>query len=220
MKLSDNLYMYPEFGMLDSNTYLIKDDVNILVDPGSKQLLQNLLREINKDGFTPEDIGFVCNTHLHMDHYGADDEFRKLSGARVLLHPLQKQFYDASVVQTSRVFGMAPQDIKEDGILDGSQFSKSGLQLEIVSAPGHSADSICFYSKKKKFLICGDVIFARNIGRVDLPGGDAGQLKTSINSLSGMEIDLLCPGHMDYVQGKDEVVQNFDFIKGSVLPWV
>lgn len=220
MKLTDNLYMYPEFGMLDSNTYLIKDNINILIDPGSKQLLRNLLREMSKDGFEPEDIGLVCNTHLHLDHYGADDEFRKLSRARVLLHPLQIQFYDASVIQTAKVFGIAPEAIKQDGILDETDFTSSGLQLEIITAPGHSADSVCFHSRKEKFLICGDVIFSRNIGRVDLPGGNAEQLKTSINALSELDIDLLCPGHMDYVTTKDNVAQNFEFIKGSVLPWL
>jgi flavorubredoxin len=35
MKLTDNLYFYPETGMLDANTYIIKDDTNIIIDPGA-----------------------------------------------------------------------------------------------------------------------------------------------------------------------------------------
>ena len=219
MKLTDSLYMYPEFGMLDSNTYLIKDNVNILVDLGSRQLLKNVLREMKKDGFAPEDIGLVLNTHLHLDHYAADDDFKKLSKAKVLFHPVQKKYFDLTVVKTAQFFGMAPEPITEDGLLD-KELNKSRLELEIILAPGHSADSICIYSKKEKFLVCGDAIFAGNIGRVDLPGGSADQLKTSIESLSKLDADIVCPGHMDYIVGAENVKKNFDFIKDSVLRWI
>ena len=69
-------------------------------------------------------------------------------------------------------------------------------------------------------MVCGDVIFNLNIGRVDLPGGSAEQLKSSINTLSGFDIELLCPGHMDFLRTPDEVKHNFEFIKENVLPWL
>jgi len=220
MKLTDNIYMYPEYGMLDSNTYIIKDDVNIIIDIGSRQLLKNVLREMKKDGIEPEDIKIVCNTHLHLDHYGADEDFKKLSGARILVHPIQKKYYNATVIQTARVFGIQAVDFKEDGLIDEKELGKTGLQLEVIPTPGHSADGICFYSKKAKFLICGDVIFAQNIGRVDLPGGNAEQLKTSIDALSKLDVELVLPGHMDFIDKPESVKQNFEFIKESALQWI
>lgn len=220
MKLTDNLYLYPEFGMLDSNTYIIKDHINILIDIGSRSLFQNVIREMKKDGIKPEDIQVVCNTHLHVDHYAADADFKKISGARILAHPLHKKFYNETVIQTARVFNMQPVEFKEDGMIDEKEFGMGQLQLEIIAAPGHSPDSICFYSRQAKFMVCGDVIFARNIGRVDLPGGNAEQLKSSIDTLSKFDIDFLCPGHMDYVPGAESVKNNFEFIKESVLAWL
>ena len=69
-------------------------------------------------------------------------------------------------------------------------------------------------------MIPGDVIFAQNTGRVDLPGGNAEELKQSIEGLSQLEIEYLLPGHMDVVTGTEVVKGNFEFIKKHVLPWL
>jgi glyoxylase-like metal-dependent hydrolase (beta-lactamase superfamily II) len=45
-------------------------------------------------------------------------------------------------------------------------------ELEIIFAPGHSPAHVCFYCQKDGFLIGGDVLFYRSIGRTDLPGGN------------------------------------------------
>ena len=69
-------------------------------------------------------------------------------------------------------------------------------------------------------MICGDVIFENNTGRVDLPGGNGEQLKKSIESLSQIEIEYLLPGHMGIVTGAENVVRNFDFIKTHIFAWL
>jgi len=56
MKLTKNLYFYPEKGMLDCNTYVIKDDISVIVDPGSAQFLSDLVSNLFKDGIDPKDI--------------------------------------------------------------------------------------------------------------------------------------------------------------------
>jgi hydroxyacylglutathione hydrolase len=220
MKLTDSLYYYPEYGMLDANTYVIKDNVNIIVDVGSIQFLNNLLADMKKDGITPEIFKYIINTHFHLDHYMANEEFKKLSGAKILAHPLQKQEYETNVVQTSQVFGMRPQEYKEDGYIDVKEFAASTLQLQIFVTPGHSSDGICIYSQKEKFLICGDLIFSENTGRVDLPGGNAEQLKQSIDAMSKLDVEFLCPGHMDIIKGAAAVKENFAFIKENVFRWL
>ena len=52
-------------------------------------------------------------------------------------------------------------------------------QFEILHCPGHSPDSLCFYTKG--ILIGGDVVFKGSVGRTDLPGGNSEQLMKSIN---------------------------------------
>ena len=94
------------------------------------------------------------------------------------------------------------------------------MELELIPAPGHSPDCVCFYSRQDKVLICGDVLFDRNTGRVDLPGGSADGLKKSIEGLSHLEVEYLLPGHMDIVAGIENVRNNFDFIRENVLRWL
>lgn len=55
-------------------------------------------------------------------------------------------------------------------------------QLELIFAPGHSPAHLCFYAKNENFLIGGDVLFFRSIGRTDLPGGNHQQLIDSIKN--------------------------------------
>ncbi len=221
MKLTDYLYFYPENGMLDSNTYVIRgSDITVLVDPGFNQYLPTLIQDLHRDGIEPDNISVITNTHLHIDHYWANEDLKKISGAKILCHPLQKKFYDATVFETSQFFGLQPIEFKEDGYLDDNKLNIGDMEFEFIPSPGHSPDSICFYCKEGKFLVCGDVIFAGNTGRVDLPGGSAAQLKQSIERLSKLEIEYLLPGHMGIVNGAQKVKNNFEFIRKNVFPWL
>ena len=217
MKLTNNLYFYPEKGMLDCNTYVIKGDPTVIIDPGSPQFLPLLMQDLSEDGINPKDIGIIANTHLHGDHSGANEAFKKLSGAEITLHPAQKKFYDVAVIETSRLFGFQPAGFEEDSCLDNDKLGTGNTGLDIIKSPGHSPDSVCFYSQEDKILVCGDVIFNGNVGRVDLPGGSAAELRQSIDKLSQLEIEYLLPGHMDIVTGIGRVADNFDYVKNHIL---
>jgi len=220
MKLTDNLYFYPEQGMLDCNTYVIRDDHAIIIDPGSAQFLSALVEDLLKDGINPEDIEIITNTHLHGDHCWANEAFKKLSGAQIAIHPIHKKFYDITVIEAAKFFGFPATEFKEDSYLDDNKLSAGNLEFELIHSPGHTPDSICFYCKKEGILICGDVIFNQNTGRVDLPGGSADELKQSIEKLSQLEVEYLLPGHMDIIIGAEKIRRNFEIIKESVFQWL
>ena len=220
MKLTNNLYFYPEKGMLDCNTYVIRDDFSIIIDPGSPEFLSALIQDLHKDGIEPEDIDIITNTHLHVDHCWADEAFKEFSGAEIIFHPLQKKFYHITFIEISKFFGLQTVAFKEDRCLDGNKLKVGDTEIELIHSPGHSPDSICFYCRKDKMLICGDVIFNGNTGRVDLPGGSGTELRKSIEKLSKLEIGYLLPGHMDIVTGAEKVKDNFDFVKKHILGWL
>ena len=220
MRLTKNLYFYPEQGMLDCNTYVVKDELTIIIDPGSPQFLTKLIQSLQQDGIEAKDIDIIVNTHLHGDHCGANEALKQISGAKIISHPLQKQFYNVTVRETANFFGFQPIEFNADNYTDNNKLDAGDMEFELISSPGHSPDSICFYSSMEKILICGDVIFAGNIGRADLPGGNAGELKRSIESLSQLAIDYLLPGHMDIVTKVEEVKNNFQFIERNVFQWL
>jgi len=220
MRLTENLYFYPEKGMLDCNTYVIKDNTSIIIDPGLTQFLPELLQDLHRDGIDPKDITLITNTHLHGDHCWANDAFKKASGAKIVLHTQQKDSWDKTVNQTSRFFGVPPVEFTPDSFFEEDRLNSGELEFELIFSPGHSPDSICFYCQSQKILICGDVIFNQNTGRVDLPGGSAQELKASIERLSQLDIEYLLPGHMDIVVGREKVKNNFEFIKKYVLGYL
>ena len=220
MRLSKNLYFYPEKGMLDCNTYVIKGNPTVIIDPGSTQFLTALIQDLNQDGIEARDIDIITNTHLHGDHCWANEAFKQISGARILSHPLQKRFYNIAVIETAKFFGLPPTEFEADSYLDKNKLDTGDIELELILSPGHSPDSICFYSQEDKTLICGDVIFNQNTGRVDLPNGNADELRQSIDELSQLEIDYLLPGHMDIITSSEKVKRNFEFVKRSVLQWL
>jgi hydroxyacylglutathione hydrolase len=220
MKLTNNLYVYPEQGMLDCNTYVIKGSPGIIIDPGSADFLDSRVNGMKADGIDPADIGIIVNTHLHIDHCGANEAFKALSGAKIALHPVQKQNYKLVVIDGTRLFGMEPSEFTEDYLLDESLLEAGGVEIELIPSPGHSPDCVCFYIRQEKILVCGDVLFEANTGRVDLPGGNADDLKKSIDALSQLDIELLLPGHMGVVAGAANVKRNFEFIRNNVFQWL
>jgi glyoxylase-like metal-dependent hydrolase (beta-lactamase superfamily II) len=220
MKLTNNLYTYPEQGMLDCNTYVITGRPGVIIDPGNIDFLTARVAGMKADGLDPADIGVIVNTHLHIDHCGANGAFKKLSGARIALHPVQQANYQLVVVDGARLFGIEPAEFTADDTLDEHLLAYGGLALELIPSPGHSPDCVCFYLRKEKILICGDVLFEMNVGRVDLPGGDGVLLKKSIESLSLLEVEYLLPGHMGVIAGIDRVADNFSFIRRDVFPYI
>lgn len=220
MNLANNLFFYPERGELDCNTYLFKGKPGIIIDPGNPEFLGERVADMRADGIDPGEIGIIANTHLHIDHSASNRAFKDLSGAKIALLPVQQDNYRAVVIDGARMFGLTPPEFKSDFILEDSHLNSGGIELELILAPGHSPECVCFYHRQLKALVCGDVLFEMNTGRVDLPGGNAEALKKSIEALSRLDIEYLLPGHMGMVTGTANVAANFDFIKSNVFPWL
>jgi hydroxyacylglutathione hydrolase len=220
MKLIKNLYFYPERGMMDCNTYVIRDKLSLLIDPGLNEFIPALLQDLQKDGIDPKTINIIMNTHLHGDHSWGNEAFKKASGAEILIPKIQKQMGEAATTEAAKFFGVPDSKFSEDRVLDEDRLSLGETEIELIPSPGHSPESVCYYLPKEKVLICGDVIFNQNTGRVDLPGGSADQLKQSIEQLSKLDVEYLLPGHMDIVTGADNVRRNFEFIKQNIFGYL
>ena len=80
--------------------------------------------------------------------------------------------------------------------MDEENIVKIGkTKFSILHCPGHSPDSLCFYTKG--ILIVGDVIFKVSLGRTDLHGGNTEQLMNSITKkiFSLPDETIIYPGH-------------------------
>jgi hydroxyacylglutathione hydrolase len=220
MKLTDDIFVYPERGMLDANTYVFRGQETLVIDPGSLQTIQDKLREMATDGIKPEEITAITITHLHPDHYWAANTLKQATGAEIVIPRMQEAYIQPFIDDAARLFGMQGLEFTPSRFIEDDKLEIGGRTLELVHSPGHSPESFCYYDPEIKFLACGDVIFDHNIGRTDLPRGNASELKASINALSDMDIEYLLPGHMDVLRGRESIKGNFVFVRTSIFSWM
>lgn len=154
MKLNDHIYFYPESGMLDCNTYLIKDEKTMIIDVGLSNNLPILIKAIEKDGVNPYKVDIITNSHLHLDHTWANQEFKETYGGQIHITPVQKESYHISVYQTSRFFGIEPVEFKEDGLLN-SPVNLGSLKIEIIPTQDTHRKASAFIALKPKLSSAG-----------------------------------------------------------------
>ena len=199
MKLHDTLYFYREGGMLDCNTYLIKGEKTMIVDVGLDKNLPSLISALQKDGIGPQTVDIITNTHLHIDHTWANEDFKEKSGARIEIAPIQKKYYAVSVRQTSQFFGITPVEFKEDGLID-SAINLGTVEIDVIPTPGHSPDGLLVELPAEKIWICGDTV----IPIPYLASGDRGQLMETLRGLlSSWAGEAVVMGHDRVLFGEE-----------------
>ena len=60
--------------------------------------------------------------------------------------------------------------------------------MDIIETPGHTPGGVAYHFPDEQVIIIGDTIFQDNIGRYDLPGGDAKMLFQSISNIYNMNL--------------------------------
>ncbi len=211
MRIKEGVYWYKEKGLLDANTYVIKDEITVLIDPGLEKYLGRRLEEMQEDGIDPKEVDLITITHLHPDHCDATASLKEVSGAKVALHQSQVEYLDIMTEETSRFLDIGiAKKFTADFVFEERI---ENTELKILHTPGHSPESICLYASDKKILICGDLVFEKGIGRTDLPLGNTEELKNSINAVSALDTELLLPGHGAVIEGRGNIERNYEFVR-------
>jgi glyoxylase-like metal-dependent hydrolase (beta-lactamase superfamily II) len=180
------------------NQYLLgckKTGTAALVDCGDKQF-QRWIDTAKQQGLT---IQHLLQTHAHVDHiYGLKATKDALPECPIYLHFGDKVWYNEVEMQ-GRMYGMrCPQPPEpEVELKDGDNIKVGDIELEVIHVPGHCPGQVSFYSKKHKFMICGDLLFQGSIGRTDFPHCSHKAMIASLKRVMKLPDDtLVCPGHM------------------------
>jgi glyoxylase-like metal-dependent hydrolase (beta-lactamase superfamily II) len=85
----------------------------------------------------------------------------------------------------------------EASIADGEKLQTGSLTANVMHTPGHTEGSVCLYFPAEKLLIAGDTLFARSIGRTDLPGGSHAKIMRSLHDrvMTLPDETVVIPGH-------------------------
>ena len=186
------------FGPFETNCYVVSDEQQILlIDPAcytdyEQQELERYLEKLIAN--SQKSIAIIA-THGHLDHlWGAKwatDRWNTL----VFMHEADIPLARAMQAQYN-LFGIRRP--AESFPIEGIQSTEHRIQtdLQIIETPGHTPGSICLYWPEEKTLISGDTLFQNGYGRTDLPGGNMGQLITSLEKLFTLPSDVrVFPGH-------------------------
>lgn len=183
-------------GPLQTNCYILLDDQTrqaLIFDPGfSPEAAIEALQ-----GYT---VQAIILTHGHWDHVYGVQAVKNATRAPVWISEIEQDWLTNPMLNRSgyrtdllKVVcdGPAPDRL----LREGETFDFAGHRFSILHTPGHSPGSLSFATDG--FVIAGDALFQRSIGRTDLPGGSMEALVTAIREklFALPDETVVLPGH-------------------------
>ncbi|MBI2876672.1 MAG: MBL fold metallo-hydrolase [Candidatus Tectomicrobia bacterium] len=218
MQLLENVYAYLWDGYENNcNSFFFHDEINVLIDPGHTCFTDRLIFAMAADGWRPEDVDLVVDTHAHLDHCEGNARFLHADTVIAAMHPADLRYYEHEGAQLMRALGREAPPLALGGVLQ-EEIRLGRITLQVIPTPGHTPGGVCLYWPQGRVLVSGDTLFNGSIGRTDFPGADARQMRESLERLGTLEVEYLLPGHNDLVSGREQVRENFTRIQHFFFP--
>ncbi|MFB0565515.1 MAG: MBL fold metallo-hydrolase [Candidatus Aminicenantaceae bacterium] len=181
-------------GALETNCYLVSCEEThecAVVDPGGEP--NKIFTSIDEKSLKPV---VILNTHGHIDHIGANRDMKERYSIPLRIHASDS--YMLGNVQQSELsfFLQTKSSPPADSFFkDGDTITIGNSHLRVIHTPGHSPGSVSFLGDG--FLLSGDSLFCRGVGRTDLPGGSWEEMENSIrNKILALPKEMIVlPGH-------------------------
>jgi len=177
----------------DNGMYIIADARGdaILIDPSQGE--REALATVRERGLNVIEL---INTHGHPDHIFANAALQAATGARLAIHRADAYRLDPKTAALPRFIEDFPRSVPDDLIDEGPLTYLADLELRALHTPGHTEGSTSFYLPAEQIVFSGDVLFAGNVGRVDLPGADPAAMERSLARLADLPPETtVYPGH-------------------------
>ena len=181
--------------MVETNCYIALNPQNkeaVIVDPGD-----NAPKIIETCGKLGASVKAILLTHGHFDHIMGVQGVKKEYDIPIYASKDEVEVLVNPQINVSTMMG-AYLSMKADELFsDGDVLELAGMKLKVISTPGHTIGSVCFYMEEEKVLISGDTLFEASVGRSDFPTGSSRQLIESIKTRLFVLPDdtYVFPGH-------------------------
>lgn len=175
-------------GALRANSYLVTADgaSAVLIDCGGEEPLA----EAERRGLR---VAAVLLTHGHFDHIGGCAAAKR-RGIPVGCAAAEERLIAAQPAFAAQLGLRVPPFAPDFTFSGGDSLAYGGLTFRVLVTPGHTPGGVCFACGGALFT--GDTLFAGSVGRTDLPGGSAAELRESLRMLFALEGDYtVYPGH-------------------------
>ena len=192
---------------LISSFLIVTPGGHILLDTGHLQMLPQVLSNIQKLGFRPEDVKILLNSHAHFDHCGAFAEMKRRTGAKLFASKPDGEL----MMRGGRgdfFWGddAAYEPVTPDRTLaDGDHVELAGVRLTAHLTPGHTQGCTSWTMQVNEGGRDYDVLFAcaltaslyklhNNPRYPDI----VKDVRGSLQKLGGMRADVLLAPHGFY----------------------
>jgi hydroxyacylglutathione hydrolase len=137
----------------------------LLIDPGGPS--PELSAQLRQEGWQ---LRWIVNTHGHADHIAGNEPWAAATGAQIVIHRLDWEFFHMPAMQAAaRAEGFPPLTRADVLVDDGHLIPLGACQAQVLHTPGHTPGGICLAFPGQLFT--GDTLFVGAAGRTDLPGG-------------------------------------------------
>jgi glyoxylase-like metal-dependent hydrolase (beta-lactamase superfamily II) len=175
---------------LYTNCFLLIGDKGhaVAVDPAANA--ERFVKALDENGAA---LTHILLTHGHPDHIANVEPLREKCGAKLYMNEADAE-----------LFGLKPDGLYEDS----GSLTVDDMTFKTIFTTGHTPGSTCYACCG--LLFSGDTLFAGDIGRTDLPGGSATDMKKSLKKLvDAIDGDLrVLPGHEEFSTMDNEKKHN------------
>lgn len=153
----------------------------------------------------------ILCTHGHFDHVMGIPQMQEgTDNIPVLLNEKDRLFAE-NLNDMLHLFGFEKNypPVKVTQFIDeNSELYLGKHKIQVIETPGHTQGGVCF--KIDNLLFSGDTLFAGEVGRCDLPGGNFNELINSLKTkLYHLDDEtLVYPGHGPSTTIKAEKLHN------------
>jgi glyoxylase-like metal-dependent hydrolase (beta-lactamase superfamily II) len=197
VQVAENLYYLKGSG--GNIGVFIGKDGTLMVDDQFAPLSNKINGAIKT--LSPNDIRFLINTHMHGDHAGGNENFKKM-GVTVVAHTMVRE--RMSKEQVNRSNNTVTPPLPEDAwpvvtFSDKLNFYLNQEEIELLHvSPGHTDGDVIIHFKKADVYHMGDMFVTYGYPYIDY--GNGGSINGFISSLDvflGMMDDdtKVIPGH-------------------------
>jgi len=205
-KIIKNIYY---IGSSGCEVYLVNPQGKegfVLIDCGMDF---QMIKDISKEGFDPNDINHCIITHCHIDHIGACHRLKEFNpDIKFYAHELDAQAieepdHDQQTAASWYGATYKPVNLYKKFSEDIEILTLGNVEFKIIHTPGHTPGSISVLVKSdgKKVLFGQDIHgpFYESFG------SNLKAYQKSMQKLLEMEPDILCEGHFGTIKPAKEV---------------